>query len=224
VTLLCDLCCAGPTVFRPPVRPSPWRTYHPNVIEPPGDLGGVEDEGFVQHRVPWEGPEAAAAAVLVGVTLLAAGGLGTGIARVEAFGTPFPGLLVVWEAVQFGAQWAGALTAVALLGVLGVCWWQHRGWTEELGDPTTTRTCPTSAATSAVRSSSRPGPRPGSSSPPSGRSQGSSLRWASTGPPRSPVPAEIFDGAQMLAVLVVTGTGTVLAERLRRRSRALASP
>ena len=38
------------------------------------------------------------------------------------------------------------------------------------------------------------------------------------------VPAEIFDGAQMLAVLVVTGTGTVLAERLRRRSRALASP
>jgi len=86
----------------------------------------------------WEVPEIIGVAVVGVVAILAAGGLGTGIARSTEFAPPsgFPGSsLEVWNAVQFGSEWASPLTAALLLGVLGLCWWQLQAWSEVIESP-----------------------------------------------------------------------------------------
>lgn len=86
----------------------------------------------------WEVPEIIGVAVVTIVGILAAGGLGTGIARSIEFAQPngFPGSsLETWNAVQFGSEWASPLIAALLLGVLGLCWWQLQAWSEIIESP-----------------------------------------------------------------------------------------
>jgi hypothetical protein len=108
----------------------------------PPDTTPPEDDDVddVELRLSWEVPEIIGVAVVAVVGLLAAGGLGTGIARSVEFAPPngysFPGAsLETWNAVQFGAQWASPLIAALLLGVLGLCWWQLQAWSEVIESP-----------------------------------------------------------------------------------------
>lgn len=97
----------------------------PSLAVPEGDVDADEP------RVDWEVPEVAAAAVVVAVGLLVLGGLATGIAAAAGA----PGLLgpgsgaaVAGTSIQDGAEWAGPLLAMVLLGVVGLCWWQVDRW------------------------------------------------------------------------------------------------
>lgn len=90
-----------------------------------------EDDG----PVAWIVPEIASLGVLVLAALLAAGGLATGI--VSVLGSQqdaLTGTQLTGQALENGASWGGALLAVALVGVLGVAWWQA-GTYAAPGDP-----------------------------------------------------------------------------------------
>ena len=67
--------------------------------------------------------------------LLAVGGLVAGI--VASVGTDFApagaGTQITGVSIINGAAWANALFAVALLGVVGVGWWQAQAWDEARG-------------------------------------------------------------------------------------------
>jgi hypothetical protein len=93
------------------------------------------DDGYPSKPpLAWEVPEIFGAAVLSSVSALAVGCLATGIARAitEAASNFPPGLgsQEVWNAIQFGSEWAGPLLAIVVLGVLGLCWWQVDAWLE----------------------------------------------------------------------------------------------
>jgi hypothetical protein len=94
-----------------------------------GDETEAPPEG---NSLPWEVPEIAAVAVLIAFAVIVVGGLAAGI-YVSA--TQQVQILDqtenIWNAVQFGASWADPLLAVALLGVMGLCWWQVEAWTEQ---------------------------------------------------------------------------------------------
>src|SRR5580698_7112862 len=104
---------------------------------PPED--SLDDDYSSQPPLAWEVPEIFGAAVLASVSVLAVGGLATGIARAitEAASNFPPGLgsQQVWNAIQFGAEWAGPLLATVVLGVLGLCWWQVSAWMEVTETP-----------------------------------------------------------------------------------------
>ena len=81
------------------------------------------------ERIAWEVPETAAVAVLVAVGVLMAGGLVAGIvASMPSYGGGTPSRIAASTAISFGAAWAGPLLAIALLGVVGLCWWQAEAW------------------------------------------------------------------------------------------------
>jgi hypothetical protein len=84
------------------------------------------------NSLPWEVPEIAAVAVLIAFAVIVVGGLAAGI---YVSTTQQEQILDqaenIWNAVQFGASWADPLLAIALLGVMGLCWWQVEAWTEE---------------------------------------------------------------------------------------------
>lgn len=83
------------------------------------------------ERLAWEVPEAAAVAVLVAVGVLIVGGFVAGIvASTTSYGGITPSGIVAGNAISFGATWAGPLLAIALLGVVGLCWWQFEAWSE----------------------------------------------------------------------------------------------
>ncbi len=98
------------------------------------------DDGYPSEPpLAWEVPEIFGAAVLACVSVLAVGGLATGIARaITESASNFPpglGSQEVWNAIQFGSQWAGPLLAIVVLGVLGLCWWQVDAWLEVTETP-----------------------------------------------------------------------------------------
>lgn len=69
--------------------------------------------------------------VLIGVALLAIGGLAAGIARSTAAPTAVPpgfDRQFLGSSIQLGSGWASFVLAVLLLGVMGVCWWNLREW------------------------------------------------------------------------------------------------
>ena len=76
-----------------------------------------------EARPTWEVPEIAAMAVLLAFTALVLGGLVAGILLSTEVSGPVPRQFI-GEAVEFGSSWAEPLLAVALLGVLGLSWWQ----------------------------------------------------------------------------------------------------
>jgi hypothetical protein len=85
----------------------------------------------------WELPEIGVVVILIGVGLLAIGGLATGIAR--SFGAPGaypPGFdrQFVGASIQFGTTWASFVLAAVLLGLMGVCWWNLNEWEPEADD------------------------------------------------------------------------------------------
>jgi hypothetical protein len=82
------------------------------------------------QRLAWEVPETAAVAVLAAVGVLMAGGLVAGIvaAGSPSYGGGTPLRIATSTAITFGATWAGPLLAIALLGIVGLCWWQAEAW------------------------------------------------------------------------------------------------
>jgi len=81
--------------------------------------------------LPWELPEAAAVAVLVAIGALIVGGVVAGIvASTASDGGLTPSHIVAGNAISFGAQWAGPVFAIVLLGVVGLCWWQSEAWSD----------------------------------------------------------------------------------------------
>ncbi len=79
-------------------------------------------------RLEWEIPETAAVAVLVAVGLLMVGGLVAGIvASMPSYGGT-PDRITASNAIGFGATWAGTVLAIALLGLVGLSWWQAEAW------------------------------------------------------------------------------------------------
>jgi hypothetical protein len=100
---------------------------------PAADLPDDVDSS-AEHLV-WEVPEIAAVAVLAASGALMAGGLVAGIVASRPSyggGTSFGGgtslRIAASTAISFGATWAGPLLAIALLGVVGLCWWQVDAW------------------------------------------------------------------------------------------------
>ena len=85
-----------------------------------------------ERRLAFEVPEVAAGAILVAFFAIVIGGLATGVIASTAPQAPLDPLQNAWNAVQFGTTWAEPLLAVALLGVIGLCWWQTQGWSEVL--------------------------------------------------------------------------------------------
>jgi hypothetical protein len=85
-------------------------------------------------RLPWEVPELVGVAVLLVVAVLALGGLVTGIAGTVKSHLP-DNISPIWTYLEFGAQWAEPLLALAVLGVLGLCWWQVQAWAEVIEAP-----------------------------------------------------------------------------------------
>jgi hypothetical protein len=69
--------------------------------------------------------------VLAAVGVLVVGGLVAGIvASTMSYGGITQGGAVAGNAIGFGAGWAEPLLAMALLGVVGVCWWQFEAWSD----------------------------------------------------------------------------------------------
>jgi len=89
-----------------------------------------------ERRLAFEVPEVAAGAILVAFFAIVVGGLVTGIIASTTPQAPLDQLQNAWNAVQFGTSWAEPLLAVALLGVIGLCWWQTQGWSEVLDTET----------------------------------------------------------------------------------------
>jgi len=104
--------------------------YTPAVIDPPPE--DFPDDAFASEaRLAWEVPEIAAASVLVAVAALIAGGIVAGIvASTASYGPATPSRLTTGTAISFGSLWAGPLVAVALLAVVGLCWWQSEAWAD----------------------------------------------------------------------------------------------
>jgi hypothetical protein len=80
-------------------------------------------------RLEWEVPEIAATVVLLAFGALAIGGLVAGVVASAGQSVAFQASsLGTGEAINFGAAWAEPLLAVALLGVVGLSWWQTEAW------------------------------------------------------------------------------------------------
>lgn len=89
------------------------------------DSEKTEDDSEMRPILAWEVPEIAAVVVLVAFAVLALGGLVAGIIFSTSIGGGFPATRqFTGEAITFGAAWAGPLLAIALLGVVGLGWWQ----------------------------------------------------------------------------------------------------
>lgn len=95
----------------------------------------ADDSPSAELHLAWEVPEIAAVAALAAVAVLMLGGLLAGIVASTASYTGLtPSGIVPGTAITLGAQWAGPLIAIVLLGVIGVCWWQSESWAEA-GEP-----------------------------------------------------------------------------------------
>ena len=92
------------------------------------------DDTGRRPRLAWEVPEVAAMAVLVAFTVLAVGGLVAGIVFSTQVGGYATSREFAGEAIEFGASWAEPLLAIALLGVVGLSWWQIEAWAETGGE------------------------------------------------------------------------------------------
>ena len=90
-----------------------------------------DDVAQSEERPDWEVPETAAVAVLLAAGVLMVGGLVAGIvASTTSYGGITPSGIVAGNAISFGASWSGSLLAIALLGVVGLCWWQFEAWSD----------------------------------------------------------------------------------------------
>ena len=79
----------------------------------------------------WDIPEFATAAVLAAIAVIIAGATVAGIAvGASQIGGPSGTGETVGADMQYAAQWADILVAIALLAVSGICWWQTEGWVE----------------------------------------------------------------------------------------------
>ena len=95
----------------------------------------VDDDNETSQLLTWEVPEIAAMVVLIALGALAVGGLVAGIIASSGWSGSFPApRYVTGEAITFGAAWAEPLLAIALLGVMGLSWWQLQAWDDTDGE------------------------------------------------------------------------------------------
>jgi hypothetical protein len=100
------------------------------------DVPPESEDPTHQPRLAFEVPEVAAGAILVAFYAIVVGGLASGIIACTAPQVPLDQLQNAWNAITFGTSWAEPLLAVALLGAVGLCWWQTQGWSEVLDTET----------------------------------------------------------------------------------------
>jgi len=102
-----------------------------NAIDPscPLDTYALAMEQPANPASTWDIPEFAAAAALGAIALIIAGATVAGIAvGASQIGGPSGTGETVGADMQYAAQWADILVAIALLAVSGLCWWQTEGW------------------------------------------------------------------------------------------------
>jgi hypothetical protein len=92
------------------------------------DADSPDDIDQSRERLAWEIPETAAVAVLVAVGALIVGGFVAGIMASTSTDVGTPARFATGNAIGFGAFWAGPPVAIALLGVVGLSWWQAETW------------------------------------------------------------------------------------------------
>ena len=104
---------------------------------PSADGPGEDEPGWLGISVPpgWELAEWVAAALLVAVTVLGAGGLVSGIVgSLEPAGLPvLSGAGFTGQLLMESTSWSGFLTLLMVLASLGLIWWQVQAWSEDLG-------------------------------------------------------------------------------------------
>jgi len=184
------------------------------MTETPAIMPASSQEGRADPFA-WEVPELIALAVLVGVAVLAVGGLATGIVRSFSPTSSFAGSQDVWNAIEFGAQWANAILAAIVLGVLGVCWWQLEAWEEVREEPDSEndlsealghiqRTRRIISCTGVALGATAAGSVAGFVAQIG--TYGSNPLWT----------LDILGAAEMLAVIVISGTGILVGRQLQR--------
>jgi hypothetical protein len=92
------------------------------------DADSPDDIDRSRVRLAWEIPEIAAVAVLMAVGALIVGGLVAGIVASTPTYVGTSARFATGNAISFGAFWAGPPLAIALLGVVGLSWWQLETW------------------------------------------------------------------------------------------------
>lgn len=83
-----------------------------------------------RQRLAWEVPEVAAIVLLAAFGALVLGGLIAGI--VASTDIPIATGQFIGAVITEVTQWADPLVAIALLGVIGISWWQRQAWTDAL--------------------------------------------------------------------------------------------
>jgi hypothetical protein len=87
------------------------------------DDAAATDSGEVRLR--WEAPELVVVAILVATAILIVAGVVAGFVIGTSTEQPGTGSLVALATQYATETWAGVVTAVLMLGSLGVCWWQQ---------------------------------------------------------------------------------------------------
>jgi len=194
--------------------------YASDMTDDPGRAPDPNEARNREPRLDWEVPEIVAVAVLVTVAVLAVGGLATGIARSVTFQSPYTGFFSIWNAVQFGAQWAGPLIALAVLGVLGVCWWQLQAWAEVIEMPDNSDDDLPEALGHMHRARLMISWAVGALGvTAAGSVAGFAAQVGQQGRIGLAWPPDLISGAGMLAVLVVVSTGVLVGRQLNHRYR-----
>ncbi len=182
----------------------------------PGSVETSPEDGNSVPIVAWELPEIFVIVVAVSVALLALGGLGTGIAI--SVTTGFLGTTQgVWNAIQFGGQWANVYLAAILLGALGLSWWQVHRWTGAANVSANERD--TSADLEHIRRAQR---MTGWVEAALALNAAGAIaefigQVGSYGSGRDLWSYDIGGGSEMLAVLVIAATGILASRRFQHR-------
>ncbi len=89
------------------------------------DAAATDSEGV---RLRWDAPELVIVAILVATAILIVAGVVAGFVIGTSTEQPGTGSIVALATQYATETWAGIITAVLMLGSLGVCWWQQGVW------------------------------------------------------------------------------------------------
>ena len=79
-------------------------------------------------RLRWDAPELVVVAILVATAILIVAGVVAGFVIGTSTEQPGTGSIVALATQYATETWAGIITAVLMLGSVGLCWWQHGVW------------------------------------------------------------------------------------------------
>jgi hypothetical protein len=89
------------------------------------DAAATDSQGV---RLRWDAPELVVVAILVATAILIVAGVVAGFVIGTSTAQPGTGSIVALATQYATETWAGIITAVLMLGSLGLCWWQHGAW------------------------------------------------------------------------------------------------